>query len=175
MGGFGSVEELKDVALCITWGGTRTRPQDCSIVSWLLLPCLYTPSLPWLATVWTCPLELKEDHGGWIESLSCPGSPRGPAQFQYYFCEVQWVPYKWTFKLQTFKHVNMYLHVQSGKAWVKSHLVLCSLLLMIFWLYHLPPSLPPPPVSNSLVCWLDASPCMPAIVLYYCTFQGTVL
>ena len=26
-----------------------------------------------------------------------------------------------------------------------------------------------------LACSLDASPCMPAVVLYYCTFQGTVL
>ena len=30
-------------------------------------------------------------------------------------------------------------------------------------------------VSLFLACSLDASPCMPAVVLYYCNFQGTVL
>ena len=51
---------------------------------------------------------------------------------------------------------------------------------------------PPPPIADDpsalpshllsllqsitlLACSLDASPCMPAVVLYYCTFQGTVL
>ena len=29
--------------------------------------------------------------------------------------------------------------------------------------------------SVTLACSLDASPCMPAVVLYYYTFQGTVL
>ena len=36
--------------------GTRTLPQSCA-VSWLLRPCLCIPSLPWLVTVWTCPLD----------------------------------------------------------------------------------------------------------------------
>ena len=40
-------------------------PQGCTIVSRLPLPCLCIPSLPWLATVWICPLELREGHGGW--------------------------------------------------------------------------------------------------------------
>ena len=35
--------------------------------SLLLLPCLCISSLPWSATVWTCPLELREGRGG--ESL----------------------------------------------------------------------------------------------------------
>ena len=48
-----------------TWGGTRTLPQGCTIVSWLLLPCLCIPSLPWLATVQICPLELREGPGVW--------------------------------------------------------------------------------------------------------------
>ena len=51
--------------MCIPWGGTRTLPQGCTIVPWLLLPCLWVPSLPWLATVRICPLELREGHGGW--------------------------------------------------------------------------------------------------------------
>ena len=51
--------------MCIPWGGTRTLPQGCTVVSWLLLSCLCFPSLPWLATVRICPLELREGHGGW--------------------------------------------------------------------------------------------------------------
>ena len=47
------------------WGGTRTMPQGCTTVSWLLLPCLCIPSLPWLATVLICPLKLREGHEGW--------------------------------------------------------------------------------------------------------------
>ena len=42
----------------IPWRGTRTLSQGCTIVSWLLLPGLCIPSLPWLAPVWTCPLEV---------------------------------------------------------------------------------------------------------------------
>ena len=43
------------------------------------------------------------------------------------------------------------------------------------------PSALPPPTSSPfqsvtlLACSLDASPCMPAVVLHYCTFQGTGL
>ena len=65
--GFSSTEELKDIVMCIPWGGTRTLPQGCTIVSWLFLPFLCIPSLPWLATV---------------ERLPCPGAPEGSAQFQ---------------------------------------------------------------------------------------------
>ena len=45
------------------WGWTRTLPQSCPVVSWLLLPGLSIPSLPWLATVRTCSLELREGLG----------------------------------------------------------------------------------------------------------------
>jgi len=41
---------------------------------------------------------------------------------------------------------------------------------LVLQLYHLPPLLPPP-ISNSLVCALDARPCMPASVLYYFTVR----
>ena len=58
-------EELKNIVTCIPWVRIRTIPQDCTIVSWLFLPCLCIPSLLWLATVWTCPLELRESHGDW--------------------------------------------------------------------------------------------------------------
>ena len=40
-------------------------PQGCVIVSGLLFSCLCVPSLPWLATVPICPLELREGHGSW--------------------------------------------------------------------------------------------------------------
>ena len=64
-GGVSSIKSSKNIVMCIPWGGTRTLPQGCAIVSWLLLPCLCIPSLPWLATVWICPLELRKCHGGW--------------------------------------------------------------------------------------------------------------
>ena len=41
-----------------------------------------------------------------------------------------------------------------------------------------PSALPSPtssPYSSLLACSLDASPCMPAVALHYCTFQGMVL
>ena len=51
--------------MCIPWGGSRTLSQGCTLVSGLLLPCLCIPSLLRLATVWSCPLELREGHAGW--------------------------------------------------------------------------------------------------------------
>ena len=66
--------------MCILWGGTRTLPQGGTIVSCLLPPCLCIPSLPCLAAVWTCPLELREGHGGRKERLLYPGDPQGPAR-----------------------------------------------------------------------------------------------
>ena len=63
VGDFGSSEELKDIVMCILWGGTRTLPQGCTIVSNCFSLSPY-PSLPWLATVWTYPLELREGHKG---------------------------------------------------------------------------------------------------------------
>ena len=62
-------EELKDIVMCIPWGETRTLPQGCTVVSWLLLPCFcISPSS--LATVWICPLELREGQGGWMKPIS---------------------------------------------------------------------------------------------------------
>ena len=46
--------------------------------------------------------------------------------------------------------------------------------LMTLQLHHLPAPLPLP-VSNFLASSLDASPCVPDVVLHYCAFQGTVL
>ena len=62
-----SAEELKDIVMHTPWGGTRTLCQGCS-TTWLLLPCFCIPSsLPRLATVWICPLELRKDQGGWMK------------------------------------------------------------------------------------------------------------
>jgi len=59
------------------------------------------------------------------------------------------------------------------QAWVTPQLALRLLLLTTLQLYHLPPPLPPPSVI--LICSLDASSCLPAVVPCYCTFQGTAL
>ena len=67
-GGLSSCRKTQ-ILLCIPWGGTRTLPQGCTIVSWLFLPCFCILSLPWLATVWTCPLELRESHEGWMKPI----------------------------------------------------------------------------------------------------------
>ena len=69
------------------------EPGPClkSVLSFPLTspPCLCIPSLRWLATIWTCSLELREDHGGWVKPISCnqemgdterllfPGAPQG--------------------------------------------------------------------------------------------------
>ena len=76
--GFLVLWRSKDVVMCIPWGKTWTLPQGCIVTSWLFLPCLSNPSLPWLATVWTFPLELKESHGGWTERLLGTGSSLVP-------------------------------------------------------------------------------------------------
>ena len=55
-----------------------------------------------------------------------------------------------------------------------SEIALRLLLRTILQLLHPPPPLPPP-VSNSSCLFAQCQPCMPAVVLYYCTFQGIVL
>ena len=54
----------------IPWGGTRPLHSGSAFVSWLFLPCLCIPSLPWLVTIWICPLELMEGQGGWMQPVS---------------------------------------------------------------------------------------------------------
>ena len=69
-GGLGSAKELYNIVMYIPWGAIRTLPQSCTIVSSLLLPCFCIPSFPWLVTVWTCPLELREGQGDWMKPIS---------------------------------------------------------------------------------------------------------
>jgi len=56
----------------IPWGGTRTLSKATLLFlncSSLFFFCI--PSLPWLETVWICPLESWESHGSWMKSISC--------------------------------------------------------------------------------------------------------
>ena len=46
--------------------------QSYSIVPWWLLPCLSILSLPWLAIIWTWPLELRKVD---TKRFLCPGAP----------------------------------------------------------------------------------------------------
>ena len=68
-GGFSSAEELNSIVVYIPWGGTRTLPQACTIVSWLLLPPFCIRCLPGLATVWIYFLKLREGHGSWVKPI----------------------------------------------------------------------------------------------------------
>ena len=91
VGGFSSVEELKDIVVYIPWGWTRTQLQGYRVVYWLFFPSLCIFSFSWLATVWPCPLTLREGHGVWsfipkskkwrIQKGLCPGAPQGLAWF----------------------------------------------------------------------------------------------
>ena len=53
---------FNSIVLCISWGRTWTLPQGCTIVSWLHLPSLCIPSLPWLTTVQTCILGFRKEE-----------------------------------------------------------------------------------------------------------------
>ena len=49
----------------------------CTLLSWLTPPYLCISSLPWLAAIWICPLEIREDHGGWCLSPYKQGMGKG--------------------------------------------------------------------------------------------------
>ena len=70
VGGLSSCIRTQSYLYVYPFRRNQDLPQGCTIVSWLLLPYLCIPSLPWLATVWTCPLELREGHGGWMKPIS---------------------------------------------------------------------------------------------------------
>ena len=48
----------------------RDPAPGCIMISQLLFLNLCIPSLPWLATFWTWPLELKKGQGGWMKPIS---------------------------------------------------------------------------------------------------------
>ena len=76
-GGFGICRMAQSYFSVHPWRGTRTLPQGRTVVSCLFLPYLRIPSLPWLASVWICSLELREGHGGWMKPVSCNQKMRG--------------------------------------------------------------------------------------------------
>ena len=87
--------------------------------------------------------------------------------------ELSWteVPYIWTFKLWNFKDVNVHT-INVGCVWN------CSFPSISYSQWSFSST-----ISNLLsllqsvtllACALDARPCIPAVVLYYCTFQGTI-
>ena len=47
----------------------------CTTLSWLLLLSIFNPSLPWLATVWICPLDFREGQRGWVTPISYRQEP----------------------------------------------------------------------------------------------------
>ena len=61
------LQKSSKIVLCIF---IEEKPGSCpnaALFSWLLLPCHCTPSLPSLADLWTCTLELREGHRGWMK------------------------------------------------------------------------------------------------------------
>ena len=93
LGGFSSTKGSKDTVMCVPWGGTRTLPQGCTIVSWLLLSHLCIPSLSLLATVesalwiqgrsWSLKFVPYKQGMGDTERLLWAGAPQGPAEFHH--------------------------------------------------------------------------------------------
>ena len=74
---------VQGVAMSLTWDW---------VTHTFTFPCFCIPSLSWLATVWICPLKLREDQGGWmslqIRNRGCrkdlySGVPQSPLQFQF--------------------------------------------------------------------------------------------
>lgn len=80
--------------------GNRILPQIYTIISLDYSSCLCIPSFPWLATIWTCSLELRKIMEGWAKPVSCnqemgghrkafvPRSPTG-----WFWCLVSRVPW----------------------------------------------------------------------------------
>ena len=104
---------------------------------------------------------------------------------------IQYVPYIQTFTFRTFKHENEHFHVQSHKladriesskepeAASSTSGVSENAACLPSAIAEYPLAFISHPFSlfQSLTrpaCSLDASPCMPAVILYYCTFQGMV-
>ena len=57
-------EELRGIIKHISWGPCAFTPLPCTVVSLLLLNRFCISSLSWEATLWICPLEIREGQGG---------------------------------------------------------------------------------------------------------------
>ena len=86
---FSSMKSLHISCYMYTVRRSRTIPQGCTIVSWLFLPCLCIPSLPWLTAVSSVLCNLgkvmetgvcshKQGTRGDLERFLCPRTPEGP-------------------------------------------------------------------------------------------------
>ena len=62
--------ELRDTVMGATWEGIGTLPEDCTTLD-CPFPVFPFPSLPWLASVCSCPMELRElrGQGGWMKRI----------------------------------------------------------------------------------------------------------
>ena len=105
LGGFSSVEELKDV-MYIPWGGTRTLPQGCTIVSLLFLRKVSaSPPFPYEQlfepALWNSRKVMEAEWGPiptnkkWgTKKTLCSGAPYDPAWLQNFFyvdCAKPWL------------------------------------------------------------------------------------
>lgn len=60
------------MSLCPSLDGNQDSiPRLPYCFFWLFFLCVHIPSLLWLACVWTCSLELREDPGGSRKPISC--------------------------------------------------------------------------------------------------------
>ena len=88
VGGSQYLQNSLKILLCVSLDGNQDpAPRLHYCFSWLFLPCLCIPSLPWLASVWTCPVgtqrrswRLNEAYfllsrNGGHRRLLCPGAP----------------------------------------------------------------------------------------------------
>ena len=78
-----STKQLKDISVCIVWWGTRTLPQAALLFLLTAPPLSPILSIPWLATAWTCLLELREDRRNSMKNRRTRGHreafvPRSP-------------------------------------------------------------------------------------------------
>ena len=62
---------MHQIIMYIPSEATSTLFYCWTIVSWLLFLCFCIPSLPWLATVWICLLEIWKGQWGWMKTISC--------------------------------------------------------------------------------------------------------
>ena len=69
---FSHLQSSSKILFCVSLEGEPGPCPKAALLFPLAVPALsHIPSLPWLASVWTCPLELREGHGGWMKPTSC--------------------------------------------------------------------------------------------------------
>ena len=110
-----------------------------------------------------------------MDREACCAAVHGVAKSQTWLSD--WTELNW--KIETPQNKKWFiikyniLSVSQHQMWVKVQLALCLLLLMIHQIYYLH-LLSLFQSVTLLAFWLNASLCVPAVILYYCTFQGIV-